>query len=172
MAVSHLIQQGCRKIGIITGPATWWESKSRLEGWRRTLEQAGLEPDPSLVVEGNWMADSGKNGMDALLDRHSDIDGVFACNDSMALGVMHAVCRRGLSIPSDLLLVGYDNTPETDSYWPPLTSVDQGLLQAGQKAVEVLYKIIEAERNIQTNPYQHIIQPELIIRRSSMRDKI
>ncbi len=168
-AVSHLIKQGCRKIGIITGPATWWESKSRLEGWKYTQEQAGLEPDPSLVVEGNWMADSGKSGMDILLDRHADIDGIFACNDSMALGAMHTACQRGLSIPNDLLLVGYDNTPEADSYWPPLTSVDQGLLQAGQKAVEELHKIIEAERTISPIPSQHILQPKLIIRRSSSR---
>lgn len=171
MAVLHLIEQGCRTVGIITGPADWWESQARLEGWRNTLEQARLETDSSLVVEGNWLAKSGQNGMETLLNQRPDIDAVFACNDSMALGVIHTTCRRGLSIPDDLLLVGFDNTPEADSYWPPLTSVHQGLRQSGKVAVEELHKIIEAGVNEQTAPRQHIIQPELIVRQSSMRYK-
>ena len=169
LAVSHLVEQGCRKVGIITGPADWWESQARLEGWRQTLEQAGLETDASLVVEGNWLASSGRNGMETLLNRRPDIDAVFASNDSMALGVIHTTRRRGLSIPEDLLLVGFDNTPEADSYWPPLTSVQQGLLQSGHKAVEELHQIIEAGKNEQNVPRRKIIQPELIVRQSSLR---
>ena len=169
LAVSHLVEQGCRKIGIITGPADWWESQARLEGWRSTLLQAGLDTDPSLVVEGDWLAESGQKGMENLLARRPDIDAVFACNDGMALGVIHTVLQRGLSIPEDLLLVGYDNTPEVSSYWPPLTSVHQGLMQSGQIAVEDLHQIIEAGDNEHILPRQHILQPELIIRQSSMR---
>ncbi|MCX6065709.1 MAG: LacI family DNA-binding transcriptional regulator [Chloroflexi bacterium] len=171
LAVAHLIEQGCRTIGIITGPADWWESKARLAGWRKTLEQAGLDTDVSLVLEGNWLAESGKNCMETLLNQRPDIDAVFACNDSMALGAIHTACRRGLSIPDDLLLVGYDNTPEVASYWPPLTSVSQGLLQSGQIAVEQLHQIIEAGVNQPVAPRQHIIQPELVIRRSSIGEK-
>jgi LacI family transcriptional regulator len=170
IAVLHLIEQGCRKVGIITGPADWWESKARLAGWRNTLQQAGLDTDGTLVVEGNWLADSGQSGMESLLNRRPDIDAVFASNDRMALGVIHTARRRGLSIPEDLLLVGYDNTPEVTSYWPPLTSVRQGLLQSGQIAVEDLHERIEKEKNTQIAPRQHIIQPELIVRQSSKRD--
>lgn len=169
LAVSHLINQGCRKVGIITGPAGWWESQARLAGWQQTLQQAGLETDSSLIVEGNWLAESGQKGMETLLNQRPDIDAVFACNDSMALGVIHTARLRGLSIPDDLLLVGYDNTPEAASYWPPLTSIQQGLLQSGQIAVEELHKIIETGNNEQIIPGQHIIQPELIIRQSSIR---
>jgi LacI family transcriptional regulator len=168
LAVSHLIEQGCRTIGIITGPAGWWESQARLAGWREILDRAGLVSDPSLVVEGNWLADSGQNGMDKLLDQRPDIDAVFACNDSMALGVIHTACRRGLSIPDDLLLVGYDNTPEAVSYWPPLTSVRQGLQQSGKIAVEELHQMIEIGIDEQITPHQHILQPELIVRQSSI----
>jgi LacI family transcriptional regulator len=169
MAVSHLIEQGCRTVGIITGPADWWESQARLAGWRNALQQAGLDTDSSLVVEGDWLADSGRTGMDTLLNQRPDVDAVFASNDRMALGVIHTARQRGLSIPEDLLLVGYDNTPEVDSYWPPLTSVRQGLLQSGQIAVEDLHQRIEAGVNEQIAPRQHIIQPELIIRQSSVR---
>ncbi len=169
MAISHLIDQGCRTIGIITGPVNWWESQARLEGWRSTLEQANLESDPSLVVEGNWLPKSGQTGMEKLLDRHPDLDAVFACNDSMALGVIYTARSRGLSIPEDLLLVGFDNTPEAESYWPPLTSVHQGLRQSGRVAIEELHKIIEADESEKLSASQHIIQPELVIRRSSIR---
>jgi LacI family transcriptional regulator len=171
MAVSHLVEQGCRTIGILTGPTNWWESQTRLAGWRQTLELAGLETDSSLVVEGNWLANSGQTGMETLLQRRPDIEAVFACNDSMALGAIHTVRRQGLSIPENLLLIGFDNTPEADSYWPPLTSVHQGLRQSGKIAVEELHQIIEAGDNEQISPRQHIIQPELIIRRSSMRSR-
>jgi LacI family transcriptional regulator len=171
LAVSHLIDQGCRTVGIITGPSDWWESQARLAGWRAALEQAGLEADSSLVATGNWLAESGQKGMEKILNRRSDIDAIFACNDSMALGAMHTACHHGLSIPDDLLLVGYDNTPETAHYWPPLTSVQQGLQQSGQIAVEELHQMIEAKIDEQSPPRQHIIQPELIIRRSSMSEK-
>ena len=87
----------------------------------------------------------------------------------MALGAIHTARRRGLSIPDNLLLVGFDNTPEADSYWPPLTSVHQGLRQSGQIAVDELHQTIEAGNNAPITPRQHIIQPELIIRRSSLR---
>jgi LacI family transcriptional regulator len=169
MAVSHLLEQGCHTVGIITGPADWWESQARLAGWRDTLEQASLETDSSLVVEGNWLANSGQTGLEKLLDRRPDIDAVFACNDSMALGVIYTARQRGLSIPEDLLLVGFDNMPETDSYWPPLTSVDQGLQKSGQIAVEQLHQIIESGIKQQITPRQQSIQPELIIRQSSLR---
>lgn len=169
LAVSHLIKQGCHTTGIITGPLDWWESQARLAGWQQAMEQAGLDSAASLMVEGNWLADSGQRGMETLLNQRPDIDGVFACNDSMALGAIHTVCRRGLCIPDDLLLVGYDNTPEAVSYWPPLTSVRQGLQQSGRIAVKELHQMIENNTSQQFIPQQHILQPELIVRESSLR---
>ncbi len=109
--------------------------------------------------------------METLLNQRPDIDAVFTCNDSMALGAIQTTCRHGLSIPDDLLLVGYDNTPEAASYWPPLTSVRQGLQQSGQIAVEELHRMIETDVDGEIDPSQHIIQPELIVRRSSLPDK-
>jgi LacI family transcriptional regulator len=169
MAVSHLVEQGCKKIGIITGPAPWWESQSRLEGWRLTLQKDGLDTDPSLIVEGNWLAQSGQLAMEKLLNQRPDIDAVFACNDSMALGALYTARSRGLSVPEDLLLVGFDNTPESDSYWPPLTTVNQGLRQSGQIAVEELHRIIETGDSEPVPPRQSILQPDLVIRKSSIR---
>lgn len=81
LAVLHLVEQGCCTVSIITRPSDWRESQSRLAGWRQALEQAGLDTDLSLVVEGNWLADSGQSGMETLLNQRPDIDAVFACND-------------------------------------------------------------------------------------------
>ena len=169
MAVNHLIAQGAKKIGIITGPLAWWESQDRLEGWRSTLQAAGLEFDTSLTVEGNWLAESGQKGMGVLLQRHPDLDAVFACNDSMALGALYTARSLGLSVPDNLLLVGYDDIPESASYWPPLTSVHQDLQQSGQNAVEALHQIIEADGEEKLSPTQQILQPRLIVRGSSTR---
>jgi LacI family transcriptional regulator len=168
-AVSHLVEQGCQRIGIITGPLDWWESQARIAGWKSALKTAGLESDPSLMVEGNWLAASGQIGMETLLKRRSDIDAVFACNDSMALGVLYTACHLGFAIPKDLMLVGYDDTPEASSYWPPLTSVHQGLDHSGQFAVENLVQIIENGDKDEALPIQQIIKPRLIVRQSSIR---
>jgi LacI family transcriptional regulator len=127
-------------------------SSATLSGWQQALAQTGLDAAASLVAEGNWLADSGQRGMEMLLDQRPDIDGVFACNDSMALGAIHTICQRGLCIPDDLLLVGYDNTPEAASYWPPLTCVRQGLQQSGQIAIDELHQMIETGTENEIQP--------------------
>jgi LacI family transcriptional regulator len=167
MAVSHLIDQGCRKIGIITGPMDWWETRARLNGWESTLIEHGLKADPTLIVEGDWFVNSGQTGMETLLDRHTDLDAVFACNDSMALGAINAAYRRGVSIPDDLLMVGFDNIPEAESFWPPLTTVRQETRESGKLAVQELIRIINDSGENRPAPKQHLLQPELIVRRSS-----
>lgn len=169
MATQHLVEQGCRAIGLIAGPLDWWESQERLAGWREAMEQAGLDAPDSLVVEGNWLSESGQQGMATLLARRPDIDGVFACNDVMALGALHTAYSRGIRVPDDLLLVGYDNVPEAAAYWPPLTSVRQGLKRVGWTAMETLHQIIEAGQNNRPAPVQTLLRPELVVRRSSIR---
>jgi LacI family transcriptional regulator len=171
LAVSHLADQGCRKIGIITGPLDWWESQARLTAWSSVLEKAGLSSDPSLIVEGDWLAESGQTGMKTLLGRHPNLDAVFVCNDSMALGALNTACELGISIPRDLLVVGYDDAPEAAYYWPPLTSVHQYLNQSGQAAIEELHHIIESGKQGIPQPVQRIIKPDLVIRKSSSRNE-
>jgi LacI family transcriptional regulator len=170
LAVTHLAERGARTIGIITGPLDWWESRARLAGWRSALERCGLEADPDLIVEGNWLADSGQAGLETLLTRRPDLDAVFACNDSMALGAIHTACAHSLSIPDDMLLVGYDDTPEAAAYWPPLTSVNQGLSHSGKVAVEELQRLIDAceAGEAALAPRQQVLQPILIVRQSSL----
>ncbi|MBC6948786.1 LacI family transcriptional regulator [candidate division KSB1 bacterium] len=172
MAVEHLIAQGCRTIGLIAGPLDWWEVQERIAGWREALAQAGLNPSDELMVAGDWLSDSGKLGMRVLLERCPGLDGIFVCNDTMALGALHTAHTWGIPVPDRLRVVGFDNIPEADSFWPPLTSVKQGLRQLGAVAVLQLHQLIEAQENAETpfQPTQTVLRPELVVRASSLRN--
>lgn len=171
LATEHLIEQGCRKIGIITGPADWWEAQARLAGWREMLTQAGLKTAGTMIVEGNWHSESGKHAMNTLLAQRPDLDAVFVCNDMMALGALHTAHSQGIRIPEDLLMVGFDNIPEAASFWPPLSSVRQKFRHMGCLGVQELHNIIglRNEDNPKIKASQQMTTPELIIRKSSTR---
>ena len=143
LAVQHLIDAGRRTIGILCGPMAWWEVRERLAGWRGALDLAGLEASPDLVVEADWSAAGGERAVFQLLQRRPDLDAIFACNDSMALGVLHCCHRRHCSVPGELSVVGFDDTPESAFFWPPLTTVHQPLAELGRAAVDQLHRQIE-----------------------------
>ncbi len=170
-ATQHLIDQGRRKVGIITGPLTWWEARERYAGWKKVMQHAGLETPPSLVVEGEWNADAGERGLRTLLDQAPDIDAVFASSDQIALGALSTAHRLGLQIPQDLAIVGFDNIPESACFWPPLTTIYQQLIDVGRIAVQTLHRMIEANRQFKTldEATVTLVKPELIVRASSMK---
>ncbi len=169
-ATQHLVDQGKRTIGVITGPRSWWEARERYEGWKETLLRSGLTARPSLVAEGDWSATSGEQAMQKLLTQQPAIDAVFACNDQMALGALRVAHKLGRRVPQDLAIVGFDNTPESAFYWPPLTTVHQHLVDVGRAAVQVLHKTIEARREgkDEVEPAVTILSPELVVRESSL----
>jgi LacI family transcriptional regulator len=169
-ATQHLIEQGRRKVGIIAGPQKWWEARERYLGWKSTLEQAGLKPSPSLVVESDWSAAGGEQAMYQLLTQEPDIDAVFASSDQIALGAMRAVHASGRRIPQDLAIVGFDNIPESAFFGPPLTTVYQHLIDAGRIAVQNLHRMIEVHRDGKESVDAEVTlsEPELVIRASTM----
>ena len=170
-ATQHLLDQGRRKIGVITGPLAWWEARERYAGWQDTLLRAGMRVSPSLVVNGDWSAASGEQGMRKLLEQQPDIDAVFACNDQMALGALGIAHQSGRCIPRDLAIVGFDNIPESAYFWPPLTTVYQQLTDIGRIAVQVLHKLVEARRHSEDGVElaATVLKPELVIRASSLQ---
>jgi LacI family transcriptional regulator len=171
LATEHLVAGGARTVGIITGPLTWWESQQRLRGWRETLESHGLETAEGLIVEGDWTVNSGEQGLYRLLEQRSDIDAVFASNDQMALGVLHAAHRLSRRVPQELSVVGVDNIAEASHFWPPLTTVHQPLRDAGAMAVIEIDRLIRRERQARRSPEvvpeMTLLMPELIVRDSS-----
>lgn len=171
MATHHLLEQGYRRIGIIAGPHEWWESQQRERGWFETLQQAGINDLAGLREEGDWTAASGYGAMMKLLRRATDLDAVFVANDSMALGALQAAAQFGLTVPQDLAVVGFDDIPESAYFSPSLTTIRQDLLELGCQAVALLNGQLLAQRNGKPADPQHIIlEPHLIIRRSSVRE--
>jgi LacI family transcriptional regulator len=173
LATEHLVAGGARRIGIITGPLDWWEARQRQEGWRATLEARGDSLD-GLVAEGDWTPASGEAGLRQLLDAAPGLDAVFASNDQMALGALHAAHRAGRRVPEDLALVGVDDIAEGSHLWPPLTTVHQPLREAGMLAVQTIDHLIRAGREGDrpaevTTESSTLLRPRLIIRDSSRR---
>jgi LacI family transcriptional regulator len=171
LATEHLIAGGVRHLGIVTGPLTWWEAQQRLGGWRQTIEATGRQVEESLIVEGDWTVSSGEQGLYRLLEACPDIDAIFASNDQMALGVLHAAHRIGRRVPEELSVVGVDNIAEASHFWPPLTTVYQPLADAGVLAVKAIDQQITRSRQTRRSheplPEMTLLRPELIIRESS-----
>lgn len=165
----HLIEIGRRQIAIITGPMDWWEARERFTGFKNALEEAGLGLDLRLVIEGDWTAASGRAGMQRLLAQNAHVDAVFVSNDQMALGALGAARQSNRKIPEDIAIAGFDNIPEAAYYWPPLTTVQQPLYQAGCTAVEILHALVKAQQGVGTRPPQvPLLNTELIVRESTL----
>jgi LacI family transcriptional regulator len=169
MAAQHLLEKGYRKIGLIAGPLTWWAANERRRGWQEALTAAGILVSESQVVVGNWSAESGERGLHELLEKFPDVQAVFACNDQMALGMMRAARSLGKRIPEDLAVVGFDDTPESAFYCPPLTTVRQDLYELGHVAIQTFLRIREAEQKGEsTSSAQTVwLQPQLVVREST-----
>ncbi len=169
-ATSHLLAQGFRRIGIISGPLTWTASVERLRGWQEALQAFGLKADDRLCAEGDWTPASGEAGMAQLLAQAPEIDAVFVCNDEMALGALQAVRNAGLRVPDDLGMVGYDDAAIAPYFDPPLSSVRQGLKASGARAVQMLTNMRNAQNEvIPIRPTVEVLQPSLVIRQSSLK---
>jgi LacI family transcriptional regulator len=169
LATKHLLEQGYRRIGIITGPTSWWESRQREQGWREAMQDAGITGLDALNVAGDWYPSSGESGMEDLLRRAPGLEAVFACNDPMAAGALQAARRLGRRIPEDLAIVGFDDVPEAPYYCPALTTVRQPLAELGGQAVDLLNQALEAQRSEKTSDLTQTnwMHPQLIIRDSS-----
>ncbi len=174
LAARHLVEQGCRRIGLIRGPQGWWEAEERCAGWQEALQTAGLEIRPQRIVTADWSVEAGLQAMHTLLAQAAEIDGVFASSDDIALGALAAAAQAGRRIPQDLALAGFDNIPQSAYFQPPLTTVDQPLARTGRAAVDLLLECIDRRRaaggtpaRAEANAYQ--LEPRLVIRASSER---
>src|SRR6266498_1607829 len=170
MVMSHLLEQGYRKIGHVSGPLDWWEARQRMTAWKDTLQEAGLEANNNQYSEGNWSSASGALAIEKLCNQYDNMDAVFVANDQMALGVMQVFAEKGIRIPKDVAIVGFDNIAESAFFSPPLTTIQQDQYNVARIAVEQLTKIIESgwqELN-PVPPKSIILPPSLIVRQSSL----
>ncbi|MEU6914682.1 LacI family DNA-binding transcriptional regulator [Streptomyces olindensis] len=145
-ATAHLLSLGHRRIGLIAGPPRLLCSRARLDGYRAALEGAGIAVDESLVVPGDFRPESGFAACNALLDLPEPPTAVFAASDQMALGAIEALRRRGLRVPQDMSVVGFDDLPEVRWSAPPLTTVRQPLADMGKLAVRTVLRLTRDEQ--------------------------
>jgi DNA-binding LacI/PurR family transcriptional regulator len=171
LATEHLLSQGFRHIGIITGPSDWWEAKQREVGWRQVLQEAGVGDLDKLKVVGDWSAHSGNVGLQNLLAKSPQIDAVFASNDQMALGALQAARQLGIGIPQDLGIVGFDDIPEAAYFYPPLSTIHQDAEELGAQAVDQMCNSIRTRQHSDEYKSDVVsVQPRLIVRNSSIRE--
>ncbi len=174
MAMRHLLEQGYRHIGHISGPLDWWESRQRMAAWKETLQEEGIQVLDSHWTEGNWSSASGATAIEKLLQQYPEMDAVFVANDQMALSVIQVACQRNLRIPEDLGIVGFDNIPESAYFCPPLTTIQSEQYAMGRIAVEEVVKIIDSDRLEQevNEPANIMLTPALVERESSVKYKV
>jgi DNA-binding LacI/PurR family transcriptional regulator len=168
MAIKHLLDCGRKKIGHISGPSGWWEANERRRGWCETLSEAGFDVSDKHWAEGNWSSASGEQAFSQLIESFPDMDAVFVANDQMALSVLRGALCRGIRVPEQLAVVGFDNIAESAYFYPSLTTISQDLQLLGEQAVQNIVGTIQARQENQPVIAQSsFIQPTLIIRESS-----
>jgi LacI family transcriptional regulator len=169
LATRHLLEQGCRRIGHISGPLDWWEARQRKQAWKDTLQEAGLTVTDKDCAEGNWSASSGEAAFTQLLESYPGMEAVFVGNDQMALTVLQVAHRQGLRVPQDLAVIGFDNMAESAYFWPALSTINHNLYELGCRAVQETVEQIEAVHRDEKLELQNILlSPELIVRESSV----
>ncbi len=133
-AVRHLIAQGHKRIGLIAGPHGFRSAQERREGFELALTEAGISLPRSLVADGQYTFESGISASESLLDLSPRPTAIFASNDEMAAGVLYAARLRGIAVPEELSIIGFDDTPVTTRVWPPLTTVRWPIVAMGRAA--------------------------------------
>ncbi len=144
-AVRHLISLGHRRIAHIQGPSEYLVSHDRYNGYRQALLEAGITPDPALVLEGDFLAPTGRTcaGKFFELPPEKRPTAIFAGSDQMAYGVLAAAEEYGLSIPRDIALVGFDDDAPSVHTNPALTTVRQPYMEMGQRGIELLLSMLD-----------------------------
>ena len=145
-AMKHLLSLGHTRIAAITGPRGWKATDDRRRGYYAALAAAGIMPDPELEVESNFEIGGGVVAAEKLLDVAEPPTAIFCFNDNMAIGAMQTARARGVRIPEDLSIVGFDDLQEAEIVTPALTTIRQPLAEMGRIAVSLLMRLLDNQR--------------------------
>lgn len=158
--VAYLVRQGRSRIATVSGPLNTSSGRDRFEGYRKA---AGERFDPGLVAEGDWSLQSGRLGTQQVLDRHPDIDALFAGSDLMALGAMDALRQAGRRIPEDVAVAGFDDSAAALMADPPLTTMRNPFEESAFEAVGILNDLMDGRL---TSP-RHVLLATAFVARAS-----
>jgi LacI family transcriptional regulator/LacI family repressor for deo operon, udp, cdd, tsx, nupC, and nupG len=163
-AAAHLIGLGHRRVGLIQLPSELADSEPRFQGYAAALDAAGLELDPSLIVEAGRREEDGYQALEALLELPEPPTAVLACSDDLAFGALHALHDAGVGVGTDISLVGFDDLPLAAHTQPPLTTLRQQRRALGERLAELLHAAI-LDRSVPVRGVE--LAPRLVVRRSS-----
>ena len=163
-ATKLLLDLGHRDIAYISGPATWGDSSARLAGHKRALAEFNINFDEQLTIEGDYLVLGGNRAMKQLFERGIQFSAVICANDEMAVGALDVIRERGLSIPDDISVVGYDNVRWAPFLSPKLTTVNNPIRDMGRMAARWVLKNVYNEDKL---TIQTIFEPEIVPRESA-----
>ncbi|MGW9553641.1 LacI family DNA-binding transcriptional regulator [Nocardiopsis sp. NPDC055551] len=163
-ATEYLIELGHRRVGFVEGRPELWCSRARMDGYRAALEMAGIAVEDGLIASGKYTYESGFRAGQKLFEGENPPTAVFVSSDQMALGVYEALRQRGLRVPDDVSVVGFDDLPEARWSSPPLTTVRQPLADMGRMAVRTIQRIVRDE-NIESSRIE--LATRLVVRDST-----
>lgn len=169
-AVVHLIENGYKRIAHFAGPDYLNVYKDRKEGYLAALKDNGIEIEEELIIQSELKMESGKESMRQLIELDNPPDAVFSASDYSALGALSYLEEVGIDVPNQIGLVGYSNENFTSLTSPTLTSVNQHSIEIGRYAAKVFFEEIN-KKGKELLPRTIVLDPELIIRASSIRNK-
>jgi LacI family transcriptional regulator len=164
-ATAYLIEQGHRAIGLITGPHGFRSAAERRHGFEEAVAEAGIKLPRSLIAQGNYTFESGVAAAEKLLDLAPRPTAIFASNDEMAAGVVHSAMVRGIRVPEDLSVIGFDDTPISAHIWPPLTTVRWPIVSMARAAA---LKLLAG----QTDSEEEVAEPSMFLSRLVKRASV
>ena len=167
MAMGHLMDCGCKRIALITGPTFSDLVLGRIEGYRNVLEKMSIPYDPDLIVKGDFTPLSGFRAVHHLLRENIHFDAIFACNDEMAVGAMKALLDRDFLVPDDIKLMGFDNTFASSLVTPQISTINVPKFRIGSASASILIDLIRGK----THPLSCNVPISPIVRGSTIKGK-
>ena len=164
--VKYLISLGCSRIAFLNGPDEYMNSRDRRKGYMAAMEEAGLPAGKELLFEGNYGYKSGYQAADRICDTKELPDAVFAANDRMAAGLMEGLKKKGIRIPEDISVAGYDDSDIASISEPPLTTVRVPFYEMGLECARMFVDLVESKGR---KAFGSFIRPEAVIRRSTKK---
>jgi len=160
-ATQHLIDGNHRRIGCVGGPINLVAARDRLQGYQDAFTKARLRVDPKWIQPGDFHIEGGYTAVQRLLDLPNPITAIFAANDLMAIGVLRGIGARGLRVPEDIAVVGFDGISLGKYTQPPLTTMAQPIREIGKLATELVLSRVNGERK---EPRIHRLETSLVVR--------